>query len=137
MGPAPIEGSTQVLSELYSKGLNPRVTESGCIFPLPLHKWDNGGDGAFLCRYQFRVYSIQWKTSGQTLFSGEALVAQKSWMIKYTSIQWKIPGQLCFSGQAQKSWTVKKFWIQCIFSWAIRVIWASVVCNLDQSRDWL
>ena len=51
-----------------------------------------------------------WKISGQTLFSGHALVAQKSWMIENISIQWKIPGQLCFSGQvqvAQKSWMIK------------------------------
>jgi len=35
-------------------------------------------------------------------FSGQAQVAQKSWMIKNTcSIQWKIPGQTLFSGQAQ------------------------------------
>jgi len=37
---------------------------------------------------------------------------------------------------------VKKFLIQCIQSvyinlHVIRVIWAIVVCNLDQSRDWL
>jgi len=51
-----------------------------------------------------------WKISGQTLFSGQAQVAQKSWIIKYISVQWKIPGQLCASGQAQvaqKSWIIK------------------------------
>ena len=42
-----------------------------------------------------------WKMSGQTLFSGQRQVAQKSWIIKYISVQWKILGQLCFSGQAQ------------------------------------
>ena len=116
-----------------------------------------------------------WKFSGQTQFSGQAQVAQKSWMIKYISIQWKIPGQLCFQGKrkllknpeckkyiqysefmatlffrasascskilngkkyiqcsekfqgnsvfsgqaqvAQKSWAVKRFSIQCAFTW--------------------
>jgi len=42
-----------------------------------------------------------WKISGQTRFSGQAQVNQKSWLIKHISLQWKIPGQLCFSGQAQ------------------------------------
>jgi len=36
------------------------------------------------------------KYSGQTLFSGQAQVAQKSWKIKNISIQWKISGQLLF-----------------------------------------
>jgi len=42
-----------------------------------------------------------WNISGQTLFSGQAQVAKKSWMIKNISMQWKISGQLCFSEQAQ------------------------------------
>ena len=61
-----------------------------------------------------------WKISGQTLFSGQALVDKKSWIIKNISIQWKIPGPLCFSGQAQvaqkSSWIKKNIysvqWIQ-------------------------
>jgi len=44
---------------------------------------------------------MQWKISGQTLFSGQAQVAQKSWKIKNLSIQWKIQGKLYFTGQAQ------------------------------------
>jgi len=48
-----------------------------------------------------------WKILGQLWFSGQALVAQKSWIKKNTySVQW-IQGTLCFSGQAQvtqKSW---------------------------------
>ena len=59
-----------------------------------------------------------WKISRQTLFSGQAQVAQQSWIIKNISIQWKIPGQLCFSGQgqiAQKSWIIKnKYSVQWI-----------------------
>jgi len=61
-----------------------------------------------------------WKFSGQTLFSGQAQLAQKSWIIRNTySVQW-IQGTLCFSGQAQvaqKLWMVKKFSIQCISTW--------------------
>ena len=34
--------------------------------------------------------------SGHTLFSGQAHVVQKSWIIKNIPIQWKISGQLCF-----------------------------------------
>jgi len=41
------------------------------------------------------------KNSGQTLFSGQAQLAQKSWKIKNISIQWKFSGQILFSGQAQ------------------------------------
>ena len=51
-----------------------------------------------------------WKLSGETLFSGQALVAQNSWMIKNISIQLKIPVQLCFPGKvqvAQRSWMIK------------------------------
>ena len=130
--------------------------------------------------------SLQIKISGQTLFSGQTQVAQKSWMIKNTWIQWKFSGQLCFSGQAQVDQIscLIKIYIQysqlransvfqgkrkllknpepwknfqySVFSvYSLRGnpiftlglsftvyslgggIWASVVCNLDQSRDWL
>ena len=73
-----------------------------------------------------RSHPRAWKILGQTLFSGQAVVAQKSWMIKNTvkifrailffrasascskilnnkkiySVLW-IQGTLCFSGQAQ------------------------------------
>ena len=45
--------------------------------------------------------SADLKNSGQTLISGQAQAAQKSWNIKNISIQWKISGQIMFSGQAQ------------------------------------
>ena len=45
------------------------------------------------------VDPIEW-IQGK-LFSGQAQVAQKSWMIKNISKEWKTSGQLCFSGQAQ------------------------------------
>jgi len=51
-----------------------------------------------------RKISIQWKIPGQLCFSGQAQVAQKSWMIKNTySIQWKRWGQLCFQDSASCS----------------------------------
>jgi len=66
-----------------------------------------------------RPPSLLWNISGQTLFSGQAQVDQKSWMIKNISIQWKISGQLYFSGQAQvdqKSWMIKNISTQWKFS---------------------
>ena len=132
------------------------------------------------------------KVPGQTLFSGQAQVAQKSWMIKNTySIQWKnsratlffrasascskilngkryirysenFQGKLCFQGKRKllKIVNVKSIFntvkifrasTSCskivngekifntvyIHLGVIRVIWASVVCNLDQRREWL
>ena len=62
-----------------------------------------------------KKYIFNRENSGQTLFSGQTQVAQKSWMIKNVSTQWKFSGQLCFSGQAQvtqKSWMIKKIYIQ-------------------------
>ena len=56
-----------------------------------------------------------WKILGQTLLSGQAQLAQKSWMTKNISIQWTISGQTLFSGQAQvaeNSWMMKNISIQ-------------------------
>ena len=53
------------------------------------------------------------KFLGNSAFSGQAQVAQNSWMHNVYSIQWNIPGQLCFSGQAQvtqNSWIIKKIY---------------------------
>ena len=55
-------------------------------------------------------------------------------------MQWKFSGQLFFSGQAQLAQIVhgeKLFNTAYIHLGVIRVIWASVLCNLDQSREWL
>ena len=41
------------------------------------------------------------KFLGNSVISGQAQVAQESWMWKVYSIEWNISGQLCFSGQAQ------------------------------------
>ena len=69
------------------------------------------GKRKFLKNSECKKYIPYSENSRATLlFSGQPLVAQKSWLIKYISIQWKIPGQFCFSGQAQvaqKSWIVK------------------------------
>ena len=61
------------------------------------------------------MYSIQWKISEQLCFSGQALVAQNSWMIKNISIQWKFSEQTLFSGQAQ---IVKNRECKCTFNTA-------------------
>ena len=56
----------------------------------PRNQWrtrrGGGGDG--------RLPGL--KNLEQTLFSGQAQVAQKSWKIKNISIQWKISGQILF-----------------------------------------
>jgi len=82
------------------------------------------------------------KISGETLVSGQSQVVKSPKCKKYIHYSENFQGNsVFFSGQAQvtqKSWTVTKFSMQCIFTWGrIRVIWASVVCNQDQRRDWL
>ena len=65
----------------------------------------------------------------------------KFWMWKVYSIQWKFSGQLWFfRASASCSKIVngeKMFNTMYIHLGPIRAIWASVVCNLDQSHDWL
>jgi len=48
------------------------------------------------------------KNSGQTLFSRQAKVAQKSWKINNISMQWKISGQILFF---RASAGFSKFWM--------------------------
>jgi len=64
------------------------------------------------------------ENSGQTLFSGQVQVAQKSCMVKHIFNTVKnFRANSIFEGKrkvAQKSWTVNKFSIQCIqcvFTW--------------------
>ena len=60
------------------------------------------------------------KLQGTLCFSGQAQVAQNPECKKYIQYSEKFQGNSVFSGQAQvaqKSWTVKKFSIQCIFTW--------------------
>jgi len=76
-----------------------------------------------------KIY-IQYSEFRANSVSGQAQVAQKSWMIKNISTQWKISGQLWFSGQThvtQKSWMIKIIhsihWIQgtlCL-SWQAQI----------------
>ena len=67
------------------------------------------------------IYSIQWKILGQLSFSGQAQSCSKILNgKKYIQYSEKFWGKLCSSGQAQvdqKSWAVKKFSIQRIFTW--------------------
>jgi len=55
---------------------------------------------------------------------------------KYLQYSEKFQGKLCFSGQAQVAQKKEKNSVH-IHLGVIRVIWASVVCNLDQRRHWL
>jgi len=57
-----------------------------------------------------KTYIFNTVNSGQTLLSGQAQVAQKSWMIKIFQYSETFQGNSYFSGQAQvaqKSWMVK------------------------------
>jgi len=61
-------------------------------------------------------------------------------MIKNFNAVKNFRGKLCFSGQAQLSQILhgeKNVNTAYIHLGVIRVIWASVLCNLDQSREWL
>ena len=84
-----------------------------------------------------------WNISGQTMFSGQAQPAEKSWMMKNISIQW-IQGTLCFARQAQScskflngEKNLSTVYSVCSHLGVICTVWVSVVCNLDQRRDWL
>ena len=72
----------------------------------------------------FRAHSI---------FLGKHKLLKNPECEKYIQ-EWKISGQ---AQVAKKSSTVKKFNTAYIHLGVIRVIWASVLCNLDQSREWL
>jgi len=49
-------------------------------------------------------------------FSGQAQVVKNPECKKYIQYSENFQGNSVSWGQAQKSWTVKKFWIQCIFT---------------------
>jgi len=62
------------------------------------------------------IYSIQW-IQGTLFFRARARCSKILNVKKYIQYSENFRGTLCFSGQAQvaeKSWTVKKFSIQCI-----------------------
>jgi len=111
--------------------------------------------------YMYKVYPTQWKFSGQLcfsqgklscskilnskkyiqysekfqgkLFSGQAQIVKNPEYKNYIYYSENFQGNFVFSGQAQE----KIFNTVYIHLGAIRVIWASVVCNLDQRHDWL
>jgi len=95
-------------------------------------------------------------------FSGQVLAAQKSLMTKRFQYSEIFQSKLCFQGKRKllkilntkstfnivKNFRAsascskivngeKMFNTAYIHLGVIRVIWANVVCNLDQSRDWL
>jgi len=79
-----------------------------------------------------------------SVFQGKRRVAQKSWMVRNIFITVKILRENpVFQGKRKllknpEQWKYFQYSIFSMYSLgAIRVIWASVVCNLDQSRDWL
>jgi len=78
--------------------------------------------------------------SGHTVFQRKLL--KNSECEKYIQYSEKFLGKLCFSGQAQVAQTSGENNFNAVYSvyshlGEIRVIWVSVLCNLDQSRDWL
>ena len=79
-----------------------------------------------------------------SVFQGKGKVAQKSWMVKIYSMQWKISRQTLFfsaSGRCSKILIGENIfnteYSVYIHLGLIGVIWASVMCNLDQRGDWL
>ena len=85
---------------------------------------------------------MQWKMSGESLFAGQAKVVTnpecKKYIIHYSE---NFQGNSVFfraSASCSKIVNCEKiFNTVYIHLGAIRVIWASVVCNLEQPRDWL
>ena len=88
-----------------------------------------------------KIYSIQWKISGETLFSGQAHVDKNPEYKKYIHYSENFQSNSMFvraSASCSKIVNCEKiFNAVYIHLWAIRVMWASLVCNLDQRRDWL
>jgi len=111
------------------------------------------------------MYSGLW-IQGTLCFSGQARVAQNSECKKYIQYSEKLQRKLCFQGKRKllkilnvKSIfnTVKILRATLVFQGKRKllknrerwknfqysvyslggIIWASVVCNLDQSREWL
>ena len=78
-------------------------------------------------------FSIQWKFSGQLCFSGQAQVAQRSWMIKNMySIQWKNSGNAVFfkaSASCSKILNPKAYPLQWKFSGQTLFFRSSASCS--------
>jgi len=91
-----------------------------------------------------KVYSIQWKISGQLCFQDKRKVAQKSWMAKNIFNRVKNSRATLFFSATANCWNIlndekifNSLYSVYVHLGLIRVIWASVVCNLDHSGDWL
>ena len=86
-----------------------------------------------------RYIQYSEKFQGKLCFQGRRKLISS--MKKVYLIQWKFSGQLCYfraSASCSKIVNVEKIF-NTVYSHlgVIRVIWAGVVCNLDQSREWL
>jgi len=84
------------------------------------------------------------KFQSKLCFSGQAQSCSKILNgKKYIQYSENIQGKLFFRASANCSKILNSenifntVYSVCIHFGVIRVIWASVVCNLDQSRDWL
>ena len=87
-----------------------------------------------------KIISIHWKSPGQLCFLGQAQIVKNPEYKKYIQYSENFQGNCFFRASASCSKIVngeKFFNTVYIHLGMIRVIWASVVCNLDQSRDWL
>jgi len=78
---------------------------------------------------------------GNSVFQGKRSCSKILNCEKYIQYSEKFLGKLCFQCK-RKLLKNRELWknfntVYIIHFGAIRVIWASVGCNLDQSRDWL
>jgi len=86
------------------------------------------------------IFNTVTNFRANSVLQGKRRVAQKSWMVRNIFNAVKIFRGNCFSDKFFN--TVYSVFFHTVYSvyihfGVIRVIWASVVCNLDQSRDWL
>ena len=88
-----------------------------------------------------KIYFNTVKNFWATLFFRASAVAEKSWIVKNIFNAVKIfratvffRANACYSKIVNCEKIFNTVYIQL---GAIRVIWASVVCNLDECRDWL
>ena len=82
--------------------INAETLRSNAFITSQPVAYEPGGVGA--------AVSPGLKNSGQTLFLGQAQVAQKFWKTKTISIQWKISGQIQFfraRAGCSKFWMIK------------------------------
>jgi len=128
-------------SASYSKILNIKSTFNTCSENFQGNSFSQG-KRKLLKNSECKKYIqyMQWKFSGQLSFSGQSQVSQKLLMVKKFNTV-KILGQtLSFRASASCSKILhgeKIFNTAHIHVGVIRVISASLLCNLDQCREWL